>query len=265
MKNNGISRMERLLREAVEGSFGRLFGGHVEPMDVAVQLVQVMEDSTTSAFSSAAYEIALHPADYELLLEQNPSLADDLADAAWKLARRYGLALAARPKIDIVEDQSLRRHAFQISRKDSATDMPGLDTTQIVDRAQSVEKVLASIREVDAFLIIQGRRHVALDKALITIGRRPDNDIVLDSASVSRQHAQIRWRFDRFVLYHVSNRARTKVNGEVVSEHVLRPGDVIALSDAMLIYGEGIERDRPRTEKQPEGNTHTLIIPDKRA
>jgi pSer/pThr/pTyr-binding forkhead associated (FHA) protein len=58
---------------------------------------------------------------------------------------------------------------------------------------------------------------------------------------VSRQHAQIRWRFDRFILYDVSSRGRTAVNGELVSETVLRAGDVIALSDALLVYAEGRE------------------------
>jgi len=33
------------------------------------------------------------------------------------------------------------------------------------------------------------------------------------------------------------------VNGDAVREHVLRPGDVLALSDVMIVYGEG--RDEP--------------------
>ena len=73
------------------------------------------------------------------------------------------------------------------------------------------------------------------------IGRRVDNDIVLDLPSISRQHAQIRWRQRYFVLYDVSSHGRTYVNGSQIQEHILRPGDVIALSDLFLVYGEGRE------------------------
>ena len=260
MSQNGISRLEQLLRETVEGSFGRLFGGYLEPMDVAVQLVQIMEDSTSSPQASNAYRIALHPTDYGLMLKQNPDLAEDLADAAWILGRRYGLSLAARPHISLEQDASIRRHAFRITMRDEGSQVPGIDTTQVIGPRSAAERALANLKAVDAFLIVQGKRHVALDKPLVTIGRRPDNDIVLDSATVSRQHAQIRWRFDRFVLYDVSSRGRTKVNGEPTRESVLQPGDVIALSDAMLIYGEGIEREAARDAGRTDDPADTQVI-----
>ena len=265
MKQNSISQLERLVRDAVEGSFGRLFGGHLEPMDVATQLVQVMEDSNSSTESANAYIVALHPTDYRILLDQNPNLDDDVSDAAWYLGRRYGLPLAARPKITMVENEKVRRHAFQIFSGEQEAVSPDLDTTQVVDHRTSADRALSNLKALDAFLIVQGKRHVALDKPLVTIGRRPDNDIVLDSASVSRQHAQIRWRFDRFILYDVSNRGRTKVNGEPVNEHILHPGDVIALSDALLIFGEGNERIETHEKNGRAGETNTQLIPPKKA
>lgn len=265
MKQNGISRLERLVRETVEGSFGRLFGGRLEPMDVATQLVHAMEDSSSDAGTTNSYIVVLHPSDYGNLLGQNPNLAEDLSIAAWKLGRRYGLSLSTRPIITIEENETCRRHAFQISGKEEPGSLE-LDTTQVVDRGSFADKALSDLKALDAFLVVQGKRHVALDKPLVTIGRRPDNDIVLDSGSVSRQHAQVRWRFDRFILYDVSNRRRTKVNGEAISERILRPGDVIALSDALLVYGEGNDRyDRQDDDDQiDETKTNTLVIPPKR-
>ena len=262
MKQNGISRLERLVRETVEGSFGRLFGGRLEPMDVATQLVHTMEDSSSDAGTTNSFTVALHPSDYRILLAQNPNLADDLSVAAWKLGRRYGLPLSARPIITIVENETCRRHAFQISAIEESVSL-GLDTTQVVDRESFADKALSDLKALDAFLVVQGKRHVALDRPLVTIGRRPDNDIVLDSGSVSRQHAQVRWRFDRFILYDVSNRRRTKINGETISERILRPGDVIALSDALLVYGEGNDRHRQDDDDQI-GEMNTLVIPPKR-
>ena len=98
-----------------------------------------------------------------------------------------------------------------------------------------------------------------LNRPLTTMGRRTENDVVLDLPSVSRQHAQIRWRLGRFVLYDVSSRGRTLVNGHPISEHVLRPGDVIALSDALLVYGEGnVEKLRQRADFD-DATAQTLV------
>jgi pSer/pThr/pTyr-binding forkhead associated (FHA) protein len=121
----------------------------------------------------------------------------------------------------------------------------------------------AALRDLlarDAFLVIGGERTIPIKEPIITIGRRVDNDIVLDSVYVSRRHAQIRWRFGHFVLYDVSNRGRTQVNGEAVSECVLRSGDLIMLSDIVLIFGEG-ESDTSRVKPVTDTGSITQIQP----
>ncbi len=57
---------------------------------------------------------------------------------------------------------------------------------------------------------------------------------------MSRRHAQLRWRFGRFVLYDLGSRAGTWVNDQPVDEFVLRAGDVIRIADTTFIYGEGL-------------------------
>ena len=243
MNNNGLSRLERLVQEMVEGSFGRLLGGQLAPQDVAARLMWAMEDSAARRETAPAYVLALHPADLAPLLEKDPALDEALADAAWRLGRQAGLALTARPRVQVVGSTAVRRHSVQITPwlllADEVPDP--LEATQVVGRADvgAGADAQALLQAQEAFLIVQGRRLFALDKPLVTLGRRADNDIVLDLPSVSRQHAQIRWRFGQFVLYDVGNRGRTSVNGVAVDEHALRPGDVIALSEATLIYGEG--------------------------
>ena len=264
MKKNGLSRLEMLVREAVEGSFGRLFGGYLEPTDVAVRLVQAMEDGALAGVETAAYDVLLNPKDHEALTAGNPQLADDLAREAWELGQRYGLVLATRPRIILVRDEQVRRHSVRIRARGAGAEQQALDSTQVVQRDPDDGRILKSLRERDAFLVVQGRRHVALEKPMVSIGRRPDNDIVIDSTTVSRQHAQIRWRFDRFVLYDVSGRGRTSVNGETVSEHVLRPGDVIALSDVLLVYAEGGDADEAKADRTTTDVTGTQVVrPDR--
>jgi FHA domain/FhaA, N-terminal domain len=257
MKKNGISLLEQLVRETVEGSFGRLFGSVLEPAEVATQLVRAMEDNSSRSDQLLVYVVSLNPVDCRALLENNPGMEDRLGTAAWEMGRRYGLPVYAKPNIMLVEDGRVRRGSVRVDvRSEAAVG----DTTQLGDGKGAAQKALNGIEALDAFLIIQGKKHVALDKPLVTIGRRPDNDIVIDAPTVSRQHAQIRWRFDRFVIYDVSGRGRTKINGEPISERVLAPGDVIALSDVLLVYAEGAERDSERAAGE-SGANDTQVFP----
>ncbi len=89
-----------------------------------------------------------------------------------------------------------------------------------------------------AFLVVEGQRVFRLTKPLITIGRLPDNDLVLVDRHVSRRHAQLRLRDGRYVISDLGSTAGTWVNGRAVVEHVLQPGDVISLATVELAYGE---------------------------
>jgi pSer/pThr/pTyr-binding forkhead associated (FHA) protein len=119
----------------------------------------------------------------------------------------------------------------------------------------------ADIAALDAYLIVDGQRHVPLTKPVTSLGRNIDNDVVLDAPTVSRQHAQIRWRYGRFILYDVSNRGHTQVNNQTVNETVLKSGDVISLSDVKLIYGEGESQPRSRPRPASSLNDETQIRP----
>ena len=96
----------------------------------------------------------------------------------------------------------------------------------------------------------------------MTLGRRSDCDIVLDSRSVSRRHAQLRWRFGRFIIYDLGSRAGTLVNEQPITEFALRPGDVIELAETSLIYGEEKSADSttpPIDEQITKAHPRTLI------
>jgi serine phosphatase RsbU (regulator of sigma subunit) len=84
-----------------------------------------------------------------------------------------------------------------------------------------------------------GARTVAIEKDLFLIGRRSSHDLHLDGADVSRDHAEIEWKGDRFTLRDLGSRCGTFVNGELITERVLAHGDRIhigRLSGADLVF-----------------------------
>ncbi|MGH2523541.1 MAG: FhaA domain-containing protein, partial [Anaerolineales bacterium] len=58
-----FSRLEARMEALVEGTFARLFAGHIHPRDVAVQLARALEDSAREGFAATRYAVRLNPAD----------------------------------------------------------------------------------------------------------------------------------------------------------------------------------------------------------
>jgi pSer/pThr/pTyr-binding forkhead associated (FHA) protein len=75
-----------------------------------------------------------------------------------------------------------------------------------------------------------GSRVVPLDKPVIAIGRRNENDLRLTGSDVSRDHAEILQANGDYILKDRGSRYGTFVNGEQVSES--RSGTAIAFSSA---------------------------------
>ncbi len=254
---NGISRLEARVERLVEGTFARLFAGRLHPREVALKLARAMEDQAHAANGPArapeAYRVRLSEADAAALLAAEPGLPVRLADELIILARDAGLALAHRPVVEIVADPALRPHTVEVDAGPDAVEMEfGTQaSTPISQRAATPEPA------PNAFLIVDGRRHVTLDQPLICVGRRRDNQIVIDDSRVSRVHCQIRQRYGRWVLFDLGSSGGTQVNGEPVTEVALRPGDVISLAGVTLIYGEDEAASRPEPDEDT-GHTRPL-------
>jgi len=64
------------------------------------------------------------------------------------------------------------------------------------------------------------------------VGREGDADIRIDEPLVSRGHARIESRGDGYVVLDLGSTNLTKVNGVVVTECILRPGDEVRFGRA---------------------------------
>ena len=91
--------------------------------------------------------------------------------------------------------------------------------------------------------------HELTDEA-ITIGRSPDNMIVLDDPSVSGRHAQLQRSGDVYRLKDLDSTNGTRVNNETITEVTLRIGD-------RLRFG----KVEARFEADPSGGVQPLPEP----
>jgi pSer/pThr/pTyr-binding forkhead associated (FHA) protein len=80
------------------------------------------------------------------------------------------------------------------------------------------------------------------EKKRITIGRTPDNDIVLDNRGVSRRHAQIEFGENQAIIIDNESLNGTFVNSRRVSEEILKDNDTINIGKYSLMFHSAIER-----------------------
>jgi hypothetical protein len=114
-------------------------------------------------------------------------------------------------------------------------------------------------------------QRIALDRARLRIGRRQDNDLMLDDLTVSGEHAVLHTRAGITVISDLGSRNGTLVNGREVTQRVLTDGDCIEIGVYALRYVteriEALPFDSPlvahvMTLSGPRtGNTLTLDHP----
>jgi tetratricopeptide (TPR) repeat protein len=96
-------------------------------------------------------------------------------------------------------------------------------------------------REIKFDIQVTKGPHIGLmlsfEKAQVSIGRGPENDIVLSSdPRVSRHHADIKARDNDYVIVNVSQKNFVLVNGESIQSEVIKRGSVIQIGDTEIQF-----------------------------
>lgn len=126
---------------------------------------------------------------------------------------------------------------------------------------------MAQLKIIDA----SGREwdYALTPQTVCTIGRAPDNSIVLDDPRASRHHAHIRTDDGNFTIvdgYIVGGQVRRSankvyINGEPRFEHQLMNGDRVTIGASTLRFEQRAEERAPdvRYDDKPLGHTQLLI------
>jgi len=93
-------------------------------------------------------------------------------------------------------------------------------------------------------LVISGAAH-ELTGNVITIGRAPDNMIVIDDPSVSGRHAQLRLAGEVYRLKDLESTNGTRINGIPVTETALRFGDRIRFGAVDALFEPDMRGSQP--------------------
>jgi len=262
-----LKQLEAALRKLVESQLMRALPSRRPVVRVVGRLVDSMEAGTRT--DPAGIRVA--PNVYTILVArgaldhwQDPHLIETVLEALQESADQSGFRFAAPPSIELAEDPAVSWGEFGVA---ASHRHPVAGETQDAFSATpaAVSGIDAPTLPENAFVIVEGVKEFALREAVINIGRRLDNHLVIDDPRVSRQHAQLRAIEGRFVLFDLDSSGGSFVNGQRVSQGILYPGDVISLAGVSLIYGQDTPLPRPAADataprRRPGTDRPTAIL-----
>jgi hypothetical protein len=161
---------------------------------------------------------------------------DALKNIITAAAKDVGLKFTTQPTINITTDDTFSADEVRVVATHKLE--PLGETLGMQTSLHNEEPGEGNNIPENAFLIIEGVKVHQLSEAVVNIGRRLENQLVIDDPRVSRNHAQLRAIKGRFVLFDLNSTGGTFVNGQRTSQTVLYPGDVISLAGVALIFGQ---------------------------
>jgi ABC transport system ATP-binding/permease protein len=78
-----------------------------------------------------------------------------------------------------------------------------------------------------------------IDQVVVTIGRAPENDVVLNDLLVSRRHAMLRRSGNQWELVDNDSANGTYVNGNRINRAVIGPDDIVGIGHQLLHLADG--------------------------
>jgi hypothetical protein len=210
---------ERRLERLVEGAFARAFRSSIRPVELARRLAREMDDRRSVGVRGTAvvpnhFTIYLSPDDYAEFGEVQDAMSRELCDAARAHARDEQYQFMGPVEVELVVDERLGTGMFHIEGR--FREGPG--------GAGAGSLVLPT---GDRFTLAQHP---------ISVGRRPESNIVLADPNVSRNHAEIRPQGDGFMLIDLGSTNGSKVNGVRVAQRLLQDGDEISFGNTKMRF-----------------------------
>ncbi len=110
---------------------------------------------------------------------------------------------------------------------------------------------------------------VDLQRPVLLIGRHAECDVRIDLPQISRRHCCVALAYDRILIRDLGSRNGVRVNGRVVDEQGLRPGDEIAIGPVLFRVEQfepaparpsaAAPRPKPASKPRPEPDGPGLI------
>lgn len=230
-----LSQIETRLQKLIEGSLGWLFPGPLSSVDLVNSFIAAMQaglsqDPNGVTWAPNLYLIKMHPNEVGIFLD-NQHLVNELTQMIEESAAETGFVIPGKVLLTFEAEPTLAPGEFKVKAIDSQQALPQTSVLELI-QPDSWKDLPES-----AFLIVDGTQTFLLTKPVVNIGRRADNDLVIEDQRVSRLHAQLRWVRGKFILFDLESSGGTFVNNVPIKQVPLQPGDVVSLAGVPVVFG----------------------------
>jgi len=254
-----LEKLEARIQELVEVRMVELLPGRKIENEVARQLATAMQVNTRDVegkkIAPSLYTLATPPG--ESGPWQDALILDTLKESLQIVGQEAGLEFAAPLTLSVATDPELAPGQVHIIASHNVETIGPTDNMPGRESAEPDEKHVPE----NAFLIVDGRKVFPLKDSVVNIGRRLENQLVVDDPRVSRTHAQLRAIKGRYVIFDLNSTGGTFINGQRASQSALYPGDVISLGGVTLIFGQDNPPPRPDLKETGPINPQSLERP----
>jgi hypothetical protein len=233
-----LKQLEARLQALIEVHLVSALPGYNVETLVIQKLVSAMNDNLIEKgnlkIAPNVYTIIAHPTMAAKL--QDSRLLEVIIESLIIVGSEVGLEFETSPTLSINTKNDLSVDTITVLASHQVGPAPDTVGMTPVQNAPADEN--SETMPDNAFLIINGIKLFPLKMNVINIGRRLDNQLVIDDPRISRSHAQLRAIKGRFVIFDLNSTGGTYVNGQRTSQTVLYPGDVISLAGVPLVFGQ---------------------------
>src|SRR5215216_2702575 len=241
-----LDQLEAKIQKLVEDQLAGILPG----LRLEDRVIQRLASAVKENIIQKKDDRAIAPNEFTLIVAtdtspmwKEQSTIDALKNIITTASRDVGLKFVTQPVINITTDETFSAEEIRVvasHRLEPVGDTQGMQTSMGNEENQEAGNI-----PENAFLIVEGVKVHPLTESVVNIGRRLENQLVIDDPRVSRNHAQLRAIKGRFVLFDLNSTGGTFVNGQRTSQTVLYPGDVISLAGVALIFGQDNPPTRP--------------------
>ena len=212
-------------------------------------------------FAPDVYVIIAHPSTLARW-HKEPRLVKQLSDALHTAGDEAGFFFLTNPTVTTAVDPDMatdETHIIASFSSESVAETQGMPS-------KSQAEIPADTIPPNAFLILDGMKIIPLKRPVINLGRRLENQVVIDDPRVSRAHAQLRVTKGRYALFDLNSTGGTYVNGQRINRSLLQRGDVISLAGVTLVFGQdlpngqGAERATTEPSSAISANHPTAVL-----
>jgi hypothetical protein len=240
----GLEKFERFFENVMEGTVGRIFRSPIQPTEIGRRLERSMESNQVVSVDGIIvpndYHVYMNPLDMVVFADFVPVLCHQMEDWLIDLADQRDYGFIDQVRVQIFGDETIARRAIHVDA--SITELPNFDKVK-QDELQRTEvyRVVKHTGDVPPKLLRfangdNAGETIIIRRAVVSIGRSLDNDVIIDSAEVSRHHARIEVRDGQYEIVDLGSTNGTAVNGRPANHSRLNHGDRITFGTVAVDF-----------------------------